>query len=351
MEDKMKPHNFGKRLNLARKKAGLTYRGLSEILEGAVSHTALSRYEKNEMFPSSTVLISLSKALKVPMDFFFRSDPIGDLTVDFRKHSKLSKTDEAKIQSTVQDTLERYIEAAEASGVDFTYGLPQISVTLQNDAIYAAEEVRKVLNLGFAPISDLTAVLEDASIVVAFEECHEKFVGICLYNDNSAAIAINSSFDSCRKRFTLAHELGHLVMKFDDSLTEREHEKFCHIFASAFLLPPNVLKDSVGHHRTSMYFEELYPIKEEFGISIQAIGALLAQLSIISQSSYKKFNIVIRKKGWYKNEPGKYLGIEEPQLLRRLTLRALALESISVSKAAAILNMPQSEIMKMEKAL
>ncbi len=107
----MENKNFGKRLRLARKKSGLSLRALSEKLKGKVSHTAISRYEKGEMMPGSTVLIQLSQALDVSLDFLFRKT-IETPSLDFRKHSNLSKKEEERVVSTVQDSLERYIEAA-----------------------------------------------------------------------------------------------------------------------------------------------------------------------------------------------------------------------------------------------
>ena len=61
---------FGERLNLARKRAGLSLRGLSDAIGGQVSAQAIGKYERGEMKPNSTVLISLAKALKVPVGFF-----------------------------------------------------------------------------------------------------------------------------------------------------------------------------------------------------------------------------------------------------------------------------------------
>ena len=56
---------FGDRLQLARKKAGLSLRGLSDAMGGQVTPQALGKYERGEMMPGSTVLIALTKALDI----------------------------------------------------------------------------------------------------------------------------------------------------------------------------------------------------------------------------------------------------------------------------------------------
>ena len=60
---------LGGRLKLARAKAGLSLRELAERMEPPVSAQALSKYENDAMMPSSRVLLGLSRALSVPMDF------------------------------------------------------------------------------------------------------------------------------------------------------------------------------------------------------------------------------------------------------------------------------------------
>ncbi len=135
------------------------------------------------------------------------------------------------------------------------------------------------------------------------------------------------------------------------TVAENEEEKLCHIFAGAFILPPTVLKSAIGKSRDTIFMEELISLKEEYGISIQAIGAQLALHKIISANRYKHFSTLINMKEWRMSEPGEYPDHEKPQLLHRLTLRALASEAISVSKASELLRMNQSDIMQMEVAI
>jgi transcriptional regulator with XRE-family HTH domain len=65
---------IGNRIKSARKLAGFSLRELADLLNGIVSHNAISKYEKGLMMPDSKVLIALSKALNVKTDFFFRVD-------------------------------------------------------------------------------------------------------------------------------------------------------------------------------------------------------------------------------------------------------------------------------------
>ena len=71
-------------------------------------------------------------------------------------------------------------------------------------------------------------------------------------------IVINAHDWSERKRFNLAHELGHLVLDVDPSL---DSEKAAHRFAGAFLMPAESMWNVVGKHRTHMSLVELLRLK------------------------------------------------------------------------------------------
>lgn len=61
---------FGQRIKSARIMAGLSLRELSNLLEGQVSHNAISKYERGEMLPDSKILIALAKVLNVKRIIF-----------------------------------------------------------------------------------------------------------------------------------------------------------------------------------------------------------------------------------------------------------------------------------------
>ena len=60
---------FGRRLRLARKRAGLSMRSLAERMDPKITAQAISKYEAGKMMPSSAVLVGLAKALDVSLDF------------------------------------------------------------------------------------------------------------------------------------------------------------------------------------------------------------------------------------------------------------------------------------------
>ena len=75
-------------------------------------------------------------------------------------------------------------------------------------------------------------------------------------------VSTHSSGD--RQRFTLAHELGHLVLhgRLAEGIDE---EKACNQFAGAFLLPKSGVLQHLGTFRRHLELQELFLLKVIFG--------------------------------------------------------------------------------------
>ena len=76
MDENKNLREFGNRLRLARKMAGLSMEDLTRKAEGIVTKQAISKYEKGIMKPSSDVLIRLALALGVKPGYFYRQSKI-----------------------------------------------------------------------------------------------------------------------------------------------------------------------------------------------------------------------------------------------------------------------------------
>ena len=82
-------------------------------------------------------------------------------------------------------------------------------------------------------------------------------------------------------------------------------------------------KWELGVRRSKITLWELKKLKGIFGISIQAIMARAANLSIISPNTYKSFCIYARKNGLHREEPGEYKGKEVANRFKQLVYHGL----------------------------
>jgi Zn-dependent peptidase ImmA (M78 family) len=76
-----------------------------------------------------------------------------------------------------------------------------------------------------------------------------KFDRLATFADGKyPVIVVNANFSLERKRFTLLHELGHILMNLPQE-KESDIEKYCNSFAAELLLPMEILEDEFGKKR------------------------------------------------------------------------------------------------------
>ena len=335
---------IGNRINSARLLAGLSLRELANALDGIVSHNAISKYEKGEMMPDSKVLIALSKALDVKTDYFLRPQTVEISNIEFRKKSSLTVKKTNSIKENIKDNIERYIELETFLNFENTFINPIKAVVIKNaeDVENAVEQLLHQWDLGINALPNVIEILEDKDIKVVEIDADEKFDGLSGWaNQNIPIIVINQNFTVERKRFTVLHELGHLLLSINsEKFTHKEIEKFCNIFAGAMLLPKETMFNELGKKRNSISINELIYIKESYGISIQGIMARAKDLGVISNDQYVRFRIRVNQDQNLKLEIGygEYKGVEHSSRFKQLLYRATAEEIISMSKAASLSN-------------
>ena len=336
--------NFSERLIAARKMAGLSLQELTDRISIKMTRQALHKYEMGESKPNSAMLIALANALNVSVDYFY-SQPIEVVElsgVDFRRYtSKLNKTMRDSIEAKAKDAFERYNELENLLGIrdtvtEFTF---REIVTSLADSEKAAKSLRKQWNLGNDPISDVVELLEDKGYKIIEIDAPDGFDGMKATYKDKRLIVLRKTLpgsDVVRKRFTTLHELAHHNLKFSEELDEKEKEKLCHAFASAFLFPEDCAKKEFDKERFHFYEKELVLLKEKWGISISAIFRRALDLGIISGNTYKNFSIKYRERQYHlpDNEPGRFRSNEKPTRIMKLIFQGLAKEVLTLNEAA-----------------
>lgn len=154
-----------------------------------------------------------------------------------------------------------------------------------------------------------------------------------------------------RVRFTLFHELAHLLLRFEVGLTPKEIENLCHQFAGAMLLPDTAIKKELGEHRNRLSMNELGNIKKQYGISMQAIVMRANACKIVNNNYTRLFFNMMKDNNWKVDEPIDYEGDEGSGRFDQLIYRAVVEELISMSKAAALKNMTLAEFKNANKMI
>lgn len=348
----------GQRLELARKRAGFSLRGLSNALGGQPSHQAIRKYEKGEMTPSGSVLVALARALGVSVDFLM-SDQVQALAgVEFRKRSSTSAKDRARVEAEVMDQVDRYLTVEELLELDSAHWTSPIQPTRladEADAEEVAERVRDAWDLGDDPIPNLTELLEERGLKVFVISLPESVSGLTCWvvrpddGDRTPVIIVNRNHGLERRRFTLAHELAHRVLDADAPVNI---ERAANRFAGAFLVPANHLRYRVSSSRHSgrrqISYGETIRLKRFYRVSAAALLMRLCQIGVLSESAMR-YAFQTFANGWRRCEPEPLeerseCPCELPRRFERLCYWALAERLIAPTRAAQLLQVPMTTI-------
>ena len=336
---------IGNRLKLARSASGLSLRGLSNHIENRVTAQAIGKYERNETMPRSGVLTALADALNVSVEYLTGDPGMILQSVDFRTKKVTNKREGDRTKALVIHMLERYLAVEEILGLpsvhwDKPRSAPYPILNDFVEADQAASRLRHDWNLGFDPIPNMVQLMEDRGVKVLFSPLSE-VDGLTAHvrregMPDAHVIVVNQDTGGERQRFTIAHEIGHLVLDVPSSMDE---ERAANRFAGAFLMPEEVAWAEIGKHRSAIGWAELFNLKLVFGVSVQAIAYRCKDLGIISLTLMGRMFDTFTELGWRSppyEEPFA-MPSERAGRFERLCFRALAEGAITETVASELL--------------
>jgi Zn-dependent peptidase ImmA (M78 family) len=317
---------------------------LSARMQGAVTKQAISKYELGKMMPGSDVMLRLSEALRLPVDYFFR-EGIEMGPISFRRDHRLPEQSTRQMECIAQDKLERYLTIESLLALDrpFVNPLRGIKADSYEAVERAADQLRKKWSLGIQPIASVYGVLEHygVKLVEIAVESADVLGFSTMVAPGIPLIVINLSACTTveRKRFTALHELAHLLLHIPASVPASLRERYCHRFAGAVLCPADTFREELGSRRSALTLQELIHIRECYGISIAATVHRAKDLDIITDAYYnqifdERIHANVMEDGW-----GHYPIPEATSRFERLLQRAVAEQVISMSRAAELANM------------
>jgi Zn-dependent peptidase ImmA (M78 family) len=324
---------------------------LVQRLGGVVSKQSISKYERGLMKPlDSGLLVRLSKALNVPVDYFLRDSSLSLEGVQFRRKAGLGSKEISSMIEQARDQLERRFELEALLGIDprFVNPLQGHRIGSIEDVEAAAEKLRRDWGIGvMSPITRVFDLLEVNGIRILELEVTGTLDGLSGLVRGVPVVLLKRDVPGEGRRFTVLRELGHLLLEFGSNLGQKNMEKYCGAFAGAMLLPARALNNELGGHtRSRVSLPELVHLKEHYGISIQAAMTRINSLGMVSHYARRRFDILVNVKKLREQEPGEYPIDEKSTRFMKLLYRALAEGAISLSKAAVLSRIPIDKLQR-----
>ena len=280
-----------KRIRLLKK---LSLKQAGDLLN--MSSTAVAKYEKGDIIPDSQKLIEFSRAYNVNvLDLLKVYNKPQMKFIAFRKKKRLTGQNLDLLQDIIINEVGNYIEVLSYNDINNTIKLPKYKCNCIEDAEIAAQKFRNFIEISeLQPIVNLINILENLGIyIIQIKNLNNRFKdfdGLSEIVDGIPFIIILDDIkDGARQRFTIAHELGHLLINCDKD----NEEKLCNRFASALLMPKKAIINEIGNYRKNISFYEYIAVKAEYKVSYAAINYRLKDLNIINDYLYKKMSIYI----------------------------------------------------------
>lgn len=238
MEEMAEEIQLGARIAEARDLAGLTQEQVAT--KTGFGRTVIAKIEKGTRKLGATELVAIADALDRPVDWFFTSSPAAVVS----RRSDPLVGGHSRILDTRVERIARDIDFLASEGelpLLTRFELDPPSTIL--GAEHAATELRQHLGTPNGPLLGLQAHAEQVGLF-AFSLELGRSGGDAAYvavGDVGVAV-INGHLDPGRRRFNLAHEIGHHVF-MDEYAPEvglspqDEKEKLINAFAVHLLLP------------------------------------------------------------------------------------------------------------------
>lgn len=302
----------------ARLARGLKKTELSDLI--GLSVTSISNYENGTTNISKENLDRYSEILDFPIQYFMDSyrydvNVLERSPIFFRSSSvtnEIKNMYEQKYEHLmlVYKTLSEYLEFP-ILNLNFKnnfnkngkFGYPSESIEL------LTLELRKLWGLGYGPIDNLMETMIQNGIIISKVKTNLKATTDAFSQvlGNAPIVFLNRHGSTAvRDRFSLAHELGHIILHFNVTEVELKNkdiynqiEEEANRFASSFLLPSNSFSEDI----ITVDINSLIPLKEKWKVSLKGIIMRLGELDIITQQQQTNRFIYISKKKWNINEP------------------------------------------------
>ncbi len=351
-----------------RKLNGLTQQDIAQA--AGISRVAYRNLEKGDAKPRENTLQALAKALNTSALELLA--PVPELqSLRFRANAQMTEQERAQGDQLVARSanwLQDFNEMEAILGQKKQRVLkPALRGTNPQNA---AAKLRQELlgehsSCGCVP--DICELLEKAGIKICL--CDFNLSNIFGFSigetDGGPAMAINTgkSISVERQIFSVAHELGHLVLHRhtygkDYAAEYDAQEREADSFASEFLIPMKLFSAEWNENRGLHWIDAVLKTKRHFKVSYQTVLHRLIDMGKAkSPDIYKKFRTDYQerygKKLHWKEEPPSRIG-DEPRHLDPLDLMenrlgslvrdALDAELITVSRAAEILDINIDEM-------
>lgn len=278
------------RLTLARHSFGWTKTKLAS--EVGITPRRLADYENRGDAPPPETRRLLASALRVKEDFFFCGDPSTPANPSFRSLRSMT----AGVRDMALAAASMTIDVSD--WIVHRFELEPLSVPSDlagAEPSLAADVLRQQWALGLQPAPNLVHLAELMGVrVFALSVQARALDAFSFWDNDTPYILVNARGTAERRRWDVAHELGHLLLHAGSHHvpSDRGREDEADVFASSLLLPEEGLRRNPIRVRR---LDEIRTHKVHWKVSALALIRRLHQLGYLTDWQYRNLAIEASK--------------------------------------------------------
>lgn len=334
-------------LRVARQARGWSQAELAR--QSGVSQANLSKLENGLIGPTEDVLDRIADSLQFPVTFFFQDDRVVGLPMSvhplYRKKASVGKKSTERLEAELNIRLLHLRRLFAATEFEPELPLPRMDLDeYGGDPERIAELVRRTWLVPSGPIRDLVGWAERAGCVVI----HCDFAALSVdgvtiqVSDMPPCIFLNRNQPADRQRFSLAHELGHVVMH---RVPSPDMENEANAFGAALLMPERDIRPYLGGRLT---IQRLASLKPAWQVSMNALLYRAKTIGVISANQSQYLWRQMSAMGYRKTEPPELeFSAEQPTVLPEIIRIHMNDLGYDLSDLCVILHSYEDDVRKM----
>lgn len=306
---------YGERVQQARELQGLTQSALAKLVN--VNQSAIARIERGDLQPSGSLLERLAFHTRM-LPPFFRRPPVGGFplgSLRYRARARMSAGERARAHRRAA----LLWEMTEVICQQRPLRLPPVVLPRLTDEPAAAARIVRA-QFGSPPDAPIRHLLHEVelagALLLVVPDTMPHGDGFSAWVGDAPpkpVIAIANGVTGDRQRFTVGHEVGHLVLHGEQGDPAR-FEREAWAFAAELLLPERAMRRELVAPVTLAGLLELKP---RWRVSVQALVMRARELGIVTDRQYHYLFQQLSKRGWRTDEPMP-IPPEAPQALREM---------------------------------
>lgn len=335
---KINPHM----ITIAREARGMVHVELADKLD--VSKPTAWRWENEEFAISKEIIEKLSRTLNFPESFFYQKGEALPLSLSYRKRNKVASKIISQIEANINIARLNMEHLLSAHKFESTK-LPVLDVNKYGTPQDCAKQLRKLWKIDRGTIKNLSEVLEAHKILLLSLNFNtERVDGRCtMVQDKFPLIVTNKNLLGDRQRFTLAYELGHLVMHlYTSPAYDRDVSHEANLFAAELLMPERDIKNDLKE----LSLPKLGELKKKWKVSMQSLVYRASDLELLTDNQKRYLLQQFNNQNIRRREPKELdVPIEPYRLVRDLLTNYRTKQKLSVAKMASFLHLEQEDFM------